>query len=574
MARRARAALDSRGLATVGYVSNSRVQPQRNGGAGTSCSLDRIARLVRLHEAAGRHRAGEALHMVLDAPIVRADVHSAEMIKLAANAFLMTRVSFINEIANVWARVQSVAEGLGLDHRLGPHFLRARPRLRRQLFPKDSLALKQLAANSGYHFQLLTAVIEVNELQKRRVIQKLQKHLGRLRGKTVALLGLAFKPNTDDTRAGAFSGSCLASPRRGRRRACVGSRRQAGAPGREDLRLAARAVRGADTAVIVTEWPELRDLATENVRAATRHPPIIDGPSPPRPAAPARSAWIVHQWAASPSQPLRPTHWSASQTVLLQRGGFDPGGRQGRASRRRRAGPASGSSSTWRRPLAAYPAATPVIVACAQGCGGVSRSSELGRPRRRHRRRRPDPQLLGRGGGLRFAASPHRREGGPCFALKRPRAASGTTCATCSSGTVGACGHDRRVGGCALPVPASSSVHLDDAERPAHLRHDDRGRRRARRGGAGAESRSRPRPVRRRSARNRPAFLPRLRGEAEAATAAERLRLADGEISGRAHRARLKSARNPGAHATMMRDTPASDQSRHLVGGERAAPRR
>ena len=148
--------------------------------------------------------AVEALHAGIDAPVVRADVNSAEMIKLAANAFLMTRVSFVNEIANVCelvgADVQRVAEGVGLDHRLGPHFLRAGIGWGGSCFPKDSLALKQLAANSGYHFQLLSAVIEVNELQKRRVVQKLQKHLGKLRGKRVALLGLAFKPNTDDMR--------------------------------------------------------------------------------------------------------------------------------------------------------------------------------------------------------------------------------------------------------------------------------------------------------------------------------------------------------------------------------------
>ncbi len=136
--------------------------------------------------------------------MVRADVASAEMIKLAANAFLMTRISFINEIANVCelvgADVEEVARGIGLDHRLGPHFLRAGIGYGGSCFPKDASALKQLASNSGYHFQLLSAVIEVNELQKRRVIAKLQKHLGKLRSKRVALLGLAFKPNTDDMR--------------------------------------------------------------------------------------------------------------------------------------------------------------------------------------------------------------------------------------------------------------------------------------------------------------------------------------------------------------------------------------
>ena len=98
------------------------------------------------------------------------------------------------------ADVVKVAEGVGLDRRLGPHFLRAGIGYGGSCFPKDSLALKQLASNSGYHFQLLSAVIEVNELQKRRVIGKLKRHLGSLRGKQVALLGLAFKPETDDMR--------------------------------------------------------------------------------------------------------------------------------------------------------------------------------------------------------------------------------------------------------------------------------------------------------------------------------------------------------------------------------------
>src|ERR671938_714238 len=126
------------------------------------------------------------------------------MVKLASNAFLMARISFINEIANVCevtgADVVSVAQGVGLDHRLGPHFLRAGIGWGGSCFPKDGVALKQLAANSGYHFQLLNAVIEVNELQKRRVVGKLEKHLGSLVGRRIALLGLAFKPNTDDMR--------------------------------------------------------------------------------------------------------------------------------------------------------------------------------------------------------------------------------------------------------------------------------------------------------------------------------------------------------------------------------------
>ena len=191
---------DARGLEHVGYVSNPEFLSEATA-VRDFMSPDRI--VIGAFDQADGDRV-EELHASLDAPVVRSDVASAEMIKLAANAFLMTRISFINEIANVCelvgADVEEVARGIGLDHRLGPHFLRAGIGYGGSCFPKDASALKQLASNSGYHFQLLSAVIEVNELQKRRVVAKLQKHLGKLRGKRVALLGLAFKPNTDDMR--------------------------------------------------------------------------------------------------------------------------------------------------------------------------------------------------------------------------------------------------------------------------------------------------------------------------------------------------------------------------------------
>src|SRR5206468_12888998 len=151
--------------------------------------------------------AGDAvveLYSPLEAPLVRTDIASAEMVKLASNAFLATKISFINEIANVCeetgADVIEVARGVGMDDRIGPKFLQAGIGYGGSCFTKDVSALKLLAANSGYHFQLLNAVTEVNELQKRRVVSKLQRHLGPLAGKRVALLGLAFKPNTDDMR--------------------------------------------------------------------------------------------------------------------------------------------------------------------------------------------------------------------------------------------------------------------------------------------------------------------------------------------------------------------------------------
>ncbi len=272
-----RAALDARGLASVGYASNPEFLAEGS-------ALADFRNPDRIVIGSFEKEDGDAvaqLHAGIDAPVVHTDVNSAEMIKLAANAFLVTRISFINEIANVCelvgADVLHVAEGIGLDHRLGPHFLRAGLGWGGSCFPKDSLALKKVAANSGYHFQLLNAVIEVNELQKRRVVQKLQRHLGRLRGKRVALLGLAFKPNTDDMREA--PSLVLAS-----RLIAEGVEVRGWDPiARPDLQgvelfgTPLEAVAGADAAVIVTEWPQLLEFPSEEARQAMRHPLIIDG---------------------------------------------------------------------------------------------------------------------------------------------------------------------------------------------------------------------------------------------------------------------------------------------------------
>jgi UDPglucose 6-dehydrogenase len=271
--------LDERGLGEIGYVSNPEFLAEGSA-VRDFMSPDRIA-IGAFDEEDGD--AVAELYAGIDAPVVRSDVNSAEMIKLAANAALMTRISFINEIANVCeatgADVVKVAEGVGLDRRLGPHFLRAGIGYGGSCFPKDSLALKQLASNSGYHFQLLAAVIEVNELQKRRVIGKLERHLGSLRGKKVALLGLAFKPNTDDMREApsiVLAGRLLAEGAEVRGWDPVADGRALPA-GVEIAVSVAEAVRGADAAVIVTEWPELKGLASAETREAMANPLIIDG---------------------------------------------------------------------------------------------------------------------------------------------------------------------------------------------------------------------------------------------------------------------------------------------------------
>ncbi len=272
-----RAALDSRGLGAVGYASNPEFTAE-----GTAVrdfmEPDRIV-IGAFDDADGD--AVEALHAGIDGPVVRTDVNSAEMIKLTANAFLVTRISFINEIANVCelvgADVLHVAKGVGLDHRLGPHVLRAGIGWGGSCFPKDSLALKQLAANSGYHFHLMNAVIEVNELQKRRVVQKLQRHLGRLRGKRIALLGLAFKPNTDDMRE---APSLVLASRLIAEGAEVRGWDPIARPDLQGVELCdspVEAVTGADAAVIVTEWQELLEFPSEETWLAMRHPLIVDG---------------------------------------------------------------------------------------------------------------------------------------------------------------------------------------------------------------------------------------------------------------------------------------------------------
>src|SRR3954449_6400807 len=232
--------------------------------------------------------AGDAvaeLYAPLEAPLVRTDIKSAEMVKLASNAFLATKISFINEIANVCeetgADVVEVARGMGLDARIGPKFLQAGIGFGGSWFPKDGAGVKQLAGNSGYHFQLLNSVIEVNELQKRRVIAKLEKHLGRLVDRQIALLGLAFKPNTDDMREA--SSLVLSS-----RLQAAGARVRAYDPVAEgearklirgvDFKdTALQAVEGADAVVLVTEWPEFAELDLSQIRAAMRGVLLVDG---------------------------------------------------------------------------------------------------------------------------------------------------------------------------------------------------------------------------------------------------------------------------------------------------------
>ncbi len=271
--------LDELGLQRIGYASNPEFTAE-----GTAIRdfqhPDRI--VIGAFDVADGD-AVEELHRGIDGPVVRYNVASAEMVKLAANAALMTRISFINEIANVCeatgADVVQVAEGVGLDRRIGSAFLRAGIGYGGSCFPKDSLALKQLAANSGYHFQLLNAVIEVNELQKRRVIGKLQEHLGTLRGKTVTLLGLAFKPNTDDVREApslVLAGRLVAEGAQIRAWDPIVDGKRV-IPQATVLADPLEALDGADAAVLVTEWPQLAQVDWAEAAKRMRNPLLVDG---------------------------------------------------------------------------------------------------------------------------------------------------------------------------------------------------------------------------------------------------------------------------------------------------------
>jgi UDPglucose 6-dehydrogenase len=298
---RVRQRLDARGLEGVGYASNPEFLAEGSAVA-DFMAPDRI--VIGAFDDADGDRVAQ-LHGAIETQVVRTDVPSAELVKLAANAFLSTRISFINEIANVCelvgADVVDVAKGVGLDHRLGSHFLRAGVGFGGSCFPKDVTALKQLAGNSGYPFLLLQAVWEVNELQKRRVVQKLEKHLGSLSGKKVALLGLAFKPNTDDMRE---------APSRviAYRLLSEGAEVRAWDPVAhpEDLRgidlfdTVAETVRDADAAVIVTEWPELHSMVTPEIRDSMARPIIIDGRNLLDPVV-ARDAGFTYEGIGRPS---------------------------------------------------------------------------------------------------------------------------------------------------------------------------------------------------------------------------------------------------------------------------------
>jgi len=227
------------------------------------------------------------LYSCIDAPVLVTDITSAETIKYAANAFLATKISFINEIANlceaVGATVDDVARGMGLDPRIGPEFLRAGLGYGGSCFPKDTRALDFAALNHGYDFRLLKSTIEVNTRQRVLAVHKLKQLFGSLEGKEIALLGLAFKPDTDDIReAPALDIAQLLHEAGARLRVYDPAAMDNARPHLPGDTVFARdvfeAVAGASGLVLVTEWPEFVEADWTAIKKQMTEPwVVLDG---------------------------------------------------------------------------------------------------------------------------------------------------------------------------------------------------------------------------------------------------------------------------------------------------------
>ena len=221
----------------------------------------------------------------LEIPFVVTNVESSELIKYAANGFLATKISFINEIAvlceTLGADVQDVARGIGLDSRIGPKFLQAGPGFGGSCFPKDTSAMADIARRNGYEFQIIESVLRVNDAIKERMVDKTVEALdGEARGKTVAVLGLAFKPETDDMRDSPTIPLINGLQKLGAKIRAYDPEAMANAKkifdGVTYCDDAYETADGADALVIATEWNEFRALKLERVKKLLRAPVIVD----------------------------------------------------------------------------------------------------------------------------------------------------------------------------------------------------------------------------------------------------------------------------------------------------------
>jgi UDPglucose 6-dehydrogenase len=225
------------------------------------------------------------VHLPLRAPIVITDLRTAEMIKYASNAFLATRISFINEIANICealgADVKEVAQGMGYDKRIGHHFLEAGVGYGGSCFPKDVKALAYMAQIHGTHPQLLQAVMDINSTQRKQIILKLEDLLGTVKGKTLGVLGLAFKENTDDLRESPSLDIArvlneLGAKVRGYDPVAMEHAAKV-APYVELCEDPYKLAEGCDALVVATPWNEFKALDMGQICRAMKQPIMVDG---------------------------------------------------------------------------------------------------------------------------------------------------------------------------------------------------------------------------------------------------------------------------------------------------------
>jgi UDPglucose 6-dehydrogenase len=224
-----------------------------------------------------------ALYLI-ETPFVITSLETAEMVKYAANAFLATKITFINEIANLCeltgADVHHVARAMGLDGRIGKKFLHPGPGYGGSCFPKDTRALSRIAHERGYTFKLLDSVIKVNEEQKQRMVAKIREKVGDLRGKTIGVLGLSFKPNTDDIRESSSIAIIQAL-------LALGAKVKAFDPVAMDESKkvlpeleygedAYNVAKGCDALVLATEWNQFRRLDLQRIKGLLKNPIFID----------------------------------------------------------------------------------------------------------------------------------------------------------------------------------------------------------------------------------------------------------------------------------------------------------
>lgn len=244
-------------------------------------------RIVLGVSSARAEKLMRALYSPIQAPVLVTDVKSAEIIKHASNSFLATKISYINAVSvlceKVGADVAMVARGMGLDKRIGPMFLRPGVGFGGFCFPKDLEAFYWISKKKGYDFELLKAVKEINEFQKGWIMRKVEEKLWNLEGKTIAVLGLAFKPNTDDMRfAPAIDIIRMLKERRVKVRATdpVAMERAKAVPELSGVTFCDdpyACVKGADGLALVTEWPQFKTLDWKKVGALMRNPLVLDG---------------------------------------------------------------------------------------------------------------------------------------------------------------------------------------------------------------------------------------------------------------------------------------------------------